>query len=204
MAEQGKSFEELVSEAPETQSEINVVGYLGRTSDPKKFVLTLMDGRPLTLDIDAVREHHVLSGAVGQTIVRVSLDPTWLPVDPSTLLGHVATALPHKHLVGETAAAADVKHFLQDATHVHPKRVVSDLLHKPPEADTPRGAPLLGADPTAMMVPFALATAHQLSAALMAMYSAYPGMPKWTGDYHQHLPKVVRDGSLPAYGVSDF
>lgn len=76
-----KSFGELVREAPEASGTgtVSLVGVLGRSHDPRKFVLTLADGRVVTLDVDAVRDHQVLSGATGQIVVRVGLDASHLP-----------------------------------------------------------------------------------------------------------------------------
>jgi hypothetical protein len=51
-----------------------VVGTLARTHDPAHFVLTLPDGRSVTLDVNAVKSAKTISGAIGQSVVQLELD----------------------------------------------------------------------------------------------------------------------------------
>lgn len=76
MPDSQKSFEALVNEAPLATSErtITLVGALGKSKEPGKFVLTLQSGDSLTLDINAVKAHGVLGSSVGQTLVRIDVD----------------------------------------------------------------------------------------------------------------------------------
>jgi hypothetical protein len=81
MAGETKSFSELLKEAPLAVDEkiITITGVLSRSNEPGKFVLRTGDNRILTLDVDAVKGHQVLSGMVGQTIVQVELDRNRVP-----------------------------------------------------------------------------------------------------------------------------
>jgi hypothetical protein len=57
MADEKKSFNELLSEAPLAAKEdtISLVGALERSHQPGKFVLVLGGGRTLTLEVEAVK-----------------------------------------------------------------------------------------------------------------------------------------------------
>lgn len=78
-----RSFRELVSEAPISAraDTLRLVGALSRSHEAGKFVLTLADGRSVTLNIDAVKEHRVLGDAAGQQLVEVDLDAERVPRD---------------------------------------------------------------------------------------------------------------------------
>ena len=67
MADEKKSFSELVNEAPlaVTEGSITVVGALARSHEPGKFVLIFCPECNVTLDIDAVKGYRVLGGAIG-------------------------------------------------------------------------------------------------------------------------------------------
>lgn len=86
MAGNGKSFEELVNDAPPAQAAgtVSLVGMLAKSSEPGKFVLTLRDGSELTLETAAVKEHEVLGASVGQTIVRVDVEAADIPATSPT------------------------------------------------------------------------------------------------------------------------
>jgi hypothetical protein len=81
MADEKKSFSELVSAAPLAAAEdtINLVGALQRSHQKNKFVLVLGSGRSVTLEIDAVKDYRVLGGLVGQSLVQVDLDRKRVP-----------------------------------------------------------------------------------------------------------------------------
>jgi hypothetical protein len=76
-----KSFSELLEEAPLASAEktVCITGVLARSNDPGKFVLTTGDNQTITLDVDAVKEHRILSGMVGQLVVQVEVDKDRVP-----------------------------------------------------------------------------------------------------------------------------
>lgn len=76
-----KSFSELLGEAPLATAEktVSLTGVLARSHEPGKFVLTMADNQSVTLDVDAVKEHKVVSGMVGQLIVQVEVDRDRVP-----------------------------------------------------------------------------------------------------------------------------
>ena len=76
-----KSFSELLNEAPLASAErtVCITGVLARSNEPGKFVLTTGDNQTVTLDVDAVKEHKVLSGMVGQLVVQVEVDKDRVP-----------------------------------------------------------------------------------------------------------------------------
>ncbi len=81
MADEKKTFSELLSEAPLATAEnaISLAGALARSHHPGKFVLLLAGGATVTLDIDAVKDYRVIGGAVGQLLVEVVLDSNKVP-----------------------------------------------------------------------------------------------------------------------------
>jgi hypothetical protein len=89
MASEQESFETLLEEAPSAPSPgtISVVGILSQSAEAGKFVLTLTDGRAITLETASVKGYAVLGTSVGQTIVRVDLDPAKVPVPVPWLRG---------------------------------------------------------------------------------------------------------------------
>ena|SRR5271165_6511353 len=80
MASEEKSFEDLVKEAP-VGGTVSLVGTLAQSSEAGKFVLNLQDGRAMTLETASVKGHTVLGTSLGQTIVRIDVDPGSLPAD---------------------------------------------------------------------------------------------------------------------------
>lgn len=88
MANNEKSFDELVKEAPlaPTAGCTSLVGTLSRSSEAGKFVLTLQDGNAVTLNTADVKAHMVLGATVGQTIVRIEIDSEKIPaINPQPL-----------------------------------------------------------------------------------------------------------------------
>jgi len=81
MAKDESDFQKLLSEAPMAPSAdtVTVVGVLARTADAARFMLTLPDGRSVTLDVDAVKSAKPIAGAIGQTVVQLELDPKHVP-----------------------------------------------------------------------------------------------------------------------------
>ena len=88
MANNEKSFDELVKEAPlaPTAGGTSLVGTLSQSSEAGKFVLTLQDGSAVTLNTADVKAHMVLGATVGQTIVRIEIDSEKIPaINPQPL-----------------------------------------------------------------------------------------------------------------------
>jgi hypothetical protein len=81
MADDDKSFKELLSEAPLAADTVTVVGALARTHEPDKFVLALADGNTVTLETKAVKSFTRLGGAIGQLLVQLELDAKLVPKD---------------------------------------------------------------------------------------------------------------------------
>jgi hypothetical protein len=103
MAEEKKSFSDLLSEAPLAPAEdtVTLVGALARSSQSGKFVLALSQGGSITLDVDAVKSYQVMGGAVGQQLVQVDVDKTKVP----------ETAQPaFQPIRGAQSGLPDVKH----------------------------------------------------------------------------------------------
>ena len=84
MANEEKSFNELLSEAPlaANTDTVTVVGVLARTREPSKFMLTLANGQSVTLETQAVKSFTRLGSAVGQReLVQLELDAKQAPND---------------------------------------------------------------------------------------------------------------------------
>jgi hypothetical protein len=81
MPDEKKSFRELLGDAPAASDTISLVGTLSRSHEAGKFVITLADGRSMALNIDAVKEHTVLAGSVGQILVRIEVDSKSVPAE---------------------------------------------------------------------------------------------------------------------------
>src|SRR5580704_8294957 len=81
MAEEKKSFEELLSSAPLAAKEdtVTLIGVLERSNQPGRFVLALDSGRSLTLEVKAVKDYRVLAGMVGQTVVEIDVARDHVP-----------------------------------------------------------------------------------------------------------------------------
>lgn len=178
-----RSFRELVSQAPAAPSAQapRLVGTLSRAQEEGKFVFTLADGRSVTLDIDAVREHRALGGAAGQELVEITVDPERLPREamaPTSagLLGGFNLYPPwtlfwldHKLPFWDTipGRAPDVKLSYADHTGwedvKNPRIDVAGPGQVPPGGD-PWGGFAAGQG----AAPFALATPHQAPAAALA------------------------------------
>jgi hypothetical protein len=81
MAKEESEFQKLLSEAPAAPSSdtVTVTGALSRTADSAHFVLTLPDGRSVTLEVAAVKSAKRIAGAIGQVLVELELDAKRLP-----------------------------------------------------------------------------------------------------------------------------
>jgi hypothetical protein len=201
MADEEKSFEELLKAAPGGGT-VSLVGTLAQSSEPGKFVLTLQDGKTMTLATASVKGHAVLGTSVGQTIVRVDVDAGSLP---SGALGAPFTVADIY-----TPPGPDYKLAWRDH---HPKPVMDPP--KPPWVDPKMpwmdpvdpipfgGAPTQGGG----VVPFSLATPHQAPASTLAAMQglgnpAFGGGGWWSGYYDNPIwsgwldnPKLAQDGA---------
>jgi hypothetical protein len=161
MAEE-KSFEDLVKEAP-AGGTVSLVGALAQSSEAGKFMLTLQDGRALTLAMTSVKGHAVLGSSVGQTIVRIDVDAGSLPAGAPGVPLAVDIYTPPP--VDYTLASRDIgnkpvlDHTLPWVEHAFPFGI--------------------SPGPTGAALPFALATPHQVPPeTLAALGQAFPAFAK--------------------------
>jgi hypothetical protein len=225
-----KSFEQLVSEAPAAggAGTVSLVGALTRAAEDGKFVLTTSDGRALTIETAAVKDHAVLGASVGQTIVRVDVDSAKLPADVAA--APAAAATPIKPLT-DTVAYLDqttMAYFDHPGTPFYFDHTIAYLdFHKPPIVDSPvtyagadvpgsivegGGLPGEGGDPAlaaAAVTPFALATPHQAASAYALGAGYAPGLKyAWQDgapkpplrDKHPGQEKALRDSGASNLG----
>ena len=155
MADQTKSFDDLLSEAPLAANEdtVSLVGALARSNQPGKFVLMMSQGGSVTLETSAVKSHQVLGNAVGQTLVQVEVDKSKVPQSAVEAGGQVP--LP-------TTGLVDLK---------RPPMDKNPLFDKHPHFDK---HPWLELGTSAQLdhPPFALATAQQAPAEALAALQA--------------------------------
>jgi hypothetical protein len=94
-------FQKLLSEAavaPDARNAdtVTVVGILGRTTAPERFVLTLPSGRSETLDVAAVKSAKKVASAIG-SLVELELDAKLVPEHMRTQsISPFVAALPHQ------------------------------------------------------------------------------------------------------------
>jgi hypothetical protein len=174
MADEKKSFAELLNDAPLAAGEntVRLVGLLARSSDHKKFVLGLGENQSVTLDIDAVKDYRVLSGMVGQLIIEVEVDRHRLP-----------------------APAPPPLPYVKDPAVDLPRATVQEwtTVYGPTTWSEPTAAPNFGnpgwgvyGDPWASqgLVPFALAAARQAPQHVIGAMAAprLSVIPKYSGE----------------------
>jgi len=172
MAGQEKSFQELLNDAPKAAETACLVGALSRSPEAGKFVLTMMDGRAVTLPTGAVRDYVVLTGGVGQLLVRIEVDQAQLPADAAAAMETDAGQIRSIVWTDHTLPGRDLKAPVLDT---HPG-VFPDI--KIPYVDqyVAGPAPVYPGDPVtagyAAMMPFALAMPHHAPAATIAAMQA--------------------------------
>ena len=195
MAREEKSFEDLVKEAPAAPAaEIaSLVGTLAQSSEPGKFVLTLQDGRPVTLETASVKGHTVLGTSVGRTIVRVDVDAANMPA------GAVAPSFTDPNI----NKPPFLDHTL--AWRDHPKPIWEE---KPSWLDQPWAPdpyPLSGGPVQAgRTAPFSLATAHQAPPGALAALQGASNVGVFTGYIDVHTGYFdVHTGVADVTGVGD-
>lgn len=71
VANEEHDFATLLHDAPMAPDAdtVTVVGTLARTHDAAHFMLTLPDGRSVTLEVNAVKSAKTIAGAIGQSVV---------------------------------------------------------------------------------------------------------------------------------------
>jgi hypothetical protein len=79
MANGESEFAKLLRDAPMASDTITVTGILARTHDPEHFILTLPDGRSVTLPVRTVKSARALAGAIGQQVVQLEMARKDLP-----------------------------------------------------------------------------------------------------------------------------
>ena len=110
-----RSFAELLADAPRAADEkhVTLVGTLGKSDDPKTFVLYVSDGSPHTIDVAAVKKHTVLGHSVGRAIVQIEVDREHLPESLSQLGG-----LGYSLNEGAGTGVADIGHTTPVTDHL--------------------------------------------------------------------------------------
>jgi hypothetical protein len=83
MADDDKSFKELLTEAPLAAGSdtVTMIGALARATEPNKFVLALANGGVVTLETKAVKSFTRLGSAIGVVLVQLELDAKLVPKD---------------------------------------------------------------------------------------------------------------------------
>jgi len=174
MSDEKQSFQELLGEAPLAKGEdtVSLVGALQRSQQSGKFVLALGAGRSLTLDIDAVKAHRVLGGAVGQTLVQVDVDRNRVPSEVNT----AQPGVPASSLYNVPVKAVVDVPLKNPYVDLQPSKNIVESIGTLQETIVYPG---LGGDPwqlggayagpaLAAAVPFALATPHQAPSGVLA------------------------------------
>jgi len=88
VANEEHDFEKLLRDAPMASDAdtVTVVGTLARTHDAGHFMLTLPDGRSVTLEVNTVKSAKAIAGAIGQSVVQLELDAKRIPENVATRL----------------------------------------------------------------------------------------------------------------------
>ena len=160
MAEEKKSFSEFVNQAPAQDDTVSLVGAIGRSSQPGKFVLNMGPGNVLTLDVDAVKNYQVLGGGVGQSLVQIDVARESVPA--SALVTQSIYTPP----IVDYATVYYFDHNPFPKAWYDPKPLLDPGPTFVEGIDNPFGN--LPDPATGAIAPFALATAHQASQATLA------------------------------------
>jgi hypothetical protein len=218
MADEGKSFEELVREVPPAPAAgtVSLVGTLAQSSEAGKFVLALQDGNVLTLEIADVKGHEVLGTSVGHTIVRVDVEAEKIPASPpapgtaqqsSPQVAPFALATPYQAppTPGAPQAAGWYGYRTgQWAADVRTYYPTADLLHTFPAADGPRDffaapntAPETAQQSSPQVAPFALATPYHAPPIPVAPQAYWYASDTW------HTNQRTLDFQTYPWGIAD-
>jgi hypothetical protein len=174
MASQAKSFEDLVKESPSAPAAgtVSLVGTLSQSPEAGKFVLTLEDGRGLTMETSAVSGHTVLGSSVGRTVVRVDVEASKVPATVAGPAG-AAGAITTVHFLDQPITNPDIDHPFTVARfdytvawldHIGTLPAVDYYVAGP--GNVPPGWPVEAGG--GGVAPFALATPQQAPASTMA------------------------------------
>lgn len=185
MASEEKSFEELLKEARAAPAAgtVSLVGTLAQSSEAGKFVLTLQDGSPVTLETAAVKCHAVLGTSVGQMIVRVDVEAGKIP---GTAFGPVGSSFIGYLSDLPFTGAADFKFVLADLQLNIPKPLRDPWVVIPPVPGVPEPG----------FAHFAMATPHQAPANTLAAVQGLGAGNGWWRDI-----KAPQDQTYP---VADY
>lgn len=200
--EKKKTFEDLLKDAPEAPGAgaVSLVGALARSKEPGKFVLTTTDGQQVTLDTDAVKSFTVLSGAIGQTLVRIEFDsarvPESLRLDPNAT-SNIARTIVYLDYTGHfdpTLFYLDQTGYF-DHTGLYETIPVHDVSFPGTPSDPiyPGGGPIPSPDPGPLMATQALrpGVIHTIPELDNTGYFDHSGYPDVTG--------FIQDASIPGY-----
>ncbi len=218
-------FQKLLSEAPMAPNAdtVTVVGTLSRTADASRFVLTLPDGRTVTLDVDLVKSAKTVAGAVGQTMVQLELDAKRTPdglrdfrPDQPQLNYKVPAAESHPAIAELNTFIADQGHTgVFDPINTGPFDPINTGPFDPigTGAFDPMGS---GAFPNTawyadtashQAAPFVAATPHQANPeTIAALTQPQPGTPHYLSHIFKSVPQMdvphppkqpIQDGTNP-------
>ncbi len=181
MAEEERSFTQLVGEAPLAKNEdtITLVGALERSQEQGKFVLVMGAGRSVTLDIDSVKKYRVLGGVVGQLVVEVDIARDRLPHDPpakSPLLDY-PYKVPYFDAPLKNPAIDNFKYIIETTG------TLQETIGYPYFGGLPwqLGGVYAGPAAAGSAAPFALATPHHATQGVIAGMQAGAGGPNVFG-----------------------
>jgi len=195
MAKDESEFQKLLSEAPMAPNAdtVTVVGMLSRTADPSRFVLTLPEGRTVTLEVDMVKSAKTVAGVVGQSLVQIELDSKRLPES-------VAQSL-FKSGPDYTGVYADY--------HFGPWGGTNGGLGGGQPGSTPTNDTRIevAGNPTTGLAPFVAEFWHQANpATIAALTQAQPGTPHYLSHIFKSIPQMdvphppkqpIQDGTNP-------
>lgn len=195
MSAEDRSFDELLKDAPKAHvsDTVSIAGTLAKSDDPGKFVLTMADGKSVTLDTSAVKKHMVLGHSVGHTVVLVEVDgasaeEAGLHPGPGSQSSTIGGWLDQPHT--SPIHILDKPPFIDLNT---PPCKTENAVHEVHEQTDHQAAQIAGA------TPFSLALQHQVAQAQLEAlyYSGLGGMRtyfslNWTTDHHT-IFKVIAD-----------
>jgi hypothetical protein len=225
-------FAKLLRDAPMAPDAdtVTVVGTLARTHDAAHFMLTLPDGRSVTLEVNAVKSAKTIAGAIGQSVVQMELDAKRIPesvrdlqtemhnfysppVVDYTVVGHHEGTNPRldqphqQHMAELYKWRADVlgTGFVSDVPN-GPVKVLGDHGSLQKEVIETGGVtqPAWFAQPA----PFVAAMPHQASlASIDALMQGVRGT-QYQGavlkNPYEHLKSPYLEGTSPLYGQLDY
>jgi hypothetical protein len=193
MSTEDRSFDELLKDAPKANvsDTVSIAGTLAKSDDPGKFVLTMADGKSVTLDTSAVKKHMVLGHSVGHTVVLVEVDGASAKEAGLSTEGTMG-ALGSTFFTDPHTAPF---HYLDKPPFLDPNTPPSNTENafNPVHGQADQAAQIAG------VTPFSLALQHHVAQAQLEAlyYSGLGGMRtyfslNWTTDHHT-IFKVIAD-----------